>query len=60
LLHGSTLARPGGLVVRLVDPTEVLARRCVAYALGEHAATRAASEPAAPATGRLSVESVYG
>jgi aspartate racemase len=60
LLHGSALARPGGLVVRLVDPTEVLARRCVAYALGEHAATRAASEPAAPATGRLSVESVYG
>jgi aspartate racemase len=34
LLRGATLARPGGLVVRLVDPTEGLARRCVAYALG--------------------------
>ncbi|RDK01588.1 amino acid racemase [Paraburkholderia lacunae] len=30
LLRGSTLARPGGLVVRLIDPAEVLARRCVA------------------------------
>lgn len=34
LLHGSTLARPGRPVVRLVDPTDVLAKRCVAYALG--------------------------
>ncbi len=35
LLRGSTLAGSGGLMVRLVDPTEVLARRCVAYALAE-------------------------
>ncbi|OAJ60839.1 aspartate racemase [Paraburkholderia ginsengiterrae] len=35
LLRDATLARAGGLVVRLVDPTEVLARRCVAYALGD-------------------------
>ncbi|CAE6842984.1 Glutamate racemase [Paraburkholderia domus] len=34
LLRGTTLARPGLPVVRLVDPTDVLARRCVAYALG--------------------------
>lgn len=33
LLRGSTLAGPGGRMVRLVDPTEVLARRCVADAL---------------------------
>ncbi|MGF6903125.1 amino acid racemase [Paraburkholderia sp. GAS348] len=60
LLRGSTLARPGGPVVRLVDPAEVLAKRCVAYALGESAAAQAASEPAEPVTSRLSVESVCG
>ncbi|WP_454805287.1 amino acid racemase [Paraburkholderia fungorum] len=57
LLRGSTLARPGRPVVRLVDPTDVLAKRCVAYALGETPATQAA---AAPAAGRHSVESVFG
>ncbi|CAE6841163.1 cysteate racemase [Paraburkholderia haematera] len=59
LLRASTLARPGGSIVRLVDPTEVLAKRCVAYALGESGVTQAASQPAS-ATRRLSVESVYG
>jgi aspartate racemase len=43
LLRGSTLARPGGLAVRLVDPTDVLAKRCVAYALGESPAVDARS-----------------
>ncbi|MFL9888581.1 amino acid racemase [Paraburkholderia agricolaris] len=57
LLRGSTLARPGRPVVRLVDPTDVLAKRCVAYALGETPATQAA---VAPAAGRHSVESVFG
>jgi aspartate racemase len=37
LLRGSTLARPGGPAVRLVDPTDVLAKRCVTYALALHA-----------------------
>lgn len=62
LLRGSTLTRPGGSAVRLVDPTDVLAKRCVAYALGETAATQAASEPATPepTAGRHSVESVFG
>ncbi|RKE36820.1 aspartate racemase [Paraburkholderia sp. BL23I1N1] len=60
LLRASTLARPGGPTVRLVDPTEVLAKRCVAYALGESGATQAAAEPAAPAMGRFNVESVFG
>jgi aspartate racemase len=57
LLRGSTLARPGRPVVRLVDPTDVLAKRCVAYALGEAPATQAA---VAPAAGRHSVESAFG
>lgn len=57
LLRGSTLARPGRPVVRLVDPTDVLAKRCVAYALGETPATQAA---VAPAAGRHSVESAFG
>jgi aspartate racemase len=34
LLRDAVLACPGGQMVRLVDPTDVLARRCVAYALG--------------------------
>ncbi|MDE1010752.1 MAG: amino acid racemase [Paraburkholderia fungorum] len=57
LLRGSTLARPGRPVLRLVDPTDVLAKRCVAYALGETPATQAA---VAPAAGRHSVESAFG
>ncbi|WP_341312641.1 amino acid racemase [Paraburkholderia sp. IMGN_8] len=64
LLRGSTLARPGGLVVRLVDPTDVLARRCVACALGgSRAADDSADAPADSAVSamdRLSVASVYG
>ncbi|MFL9866004.1 amino acid racemase [Paraburkholderia fungorum] len=71
LLRGSTLARPGGPAMRLVDPTDVLAKRCVAYALGNTAATQTASEPAEPAAsaasaapasaaGRHSAESVFG
>lgn len=42
LLRDATLARAGGLVVRLVDPTEVLARRCVAYAMGDSGGPRTA------------------
>ena len=60
LLRGSTLARPGGPVVQLVDPTEVLAKRCVAYALGGSGVAQAAAEPAAPVMGRFNVESVFG
>ncbi|WP_434109324.1 aspartate/glutamate racemase family protein [Paraburkholderia caffeinilytica] len=60
LLHGSTLARPGERAARFVDPAEVLAKRCVAYALGESGTTRAASAPAVPAMGRFNVESVFG
>ncbi len=41
LLRDATLASAGGQVVRLVDPTEVLARCCVAYALGASGAPRA-------------------
>jgi aspartate racemase len=47
LLRGSTLGRPGGPAVRLVDPTDVLAKRCVAYALGESAAVDSGSAPGA-------------
>jgi aspartate racemase len=60
LLRGSTLKRPDGLVVQLVDPTEVLAKRCVAYALGGSGVVQAASEPAEPVMGRFNVESVFG
>ncbi|MEM5295866.1 amino acid racemase [Burkholderia sp. JPY481] len=37
LLHEQALACAGGRVVRLVDPTDVLARRCVEYALDDSA-----------------------
>ncbi|KAE8756867.1 MULTISPECIES: aspartate/glutamate racemase family protein [Paraburkholderia] len=60
LLRGSTLKRPDGLVVQLVDPTEVLAKRCVAYALGGSGVVQAASEPVEPVMGRFNVESVFG
>jgi aspartate racemase len=68
LMREPVLARPGGRMVRLVDPTEVLARRCVARALGEQAGaargTPAGSETpaghAAPETGRSHVESALG
>ncbi|MFM0505332.1 cysteate racemase [Paraburkholderia caffeinilytica] len=51
LLRGSTLARPGERAVQLVDPTEVLAKRCVAYALGESGAVSLGS--ARSASGRV-------
>jgi aspartate racemase len=60
LLRGSTLARPDGSVVQLVDPTEVLAKRCVAYALAGSGATQAASKLPPPVAARLRVESAYG
>ncbi|HZZ05471.1 amino acid racemase [Paraburkholderia sp.] len=59
LLQGSTLGRPGERAVRFVDPAEVLAKRCVAYAQGGSGATQAESE-STPAAGKLSVESVCG
>jgi aspartate racemase len=46
--------------VQLVDPTEVLAKRCVAYALAGSGATQAASKLPPPVAGRLRVESAYG
>ncbi|MFM0227321.1 cysteate racemase [Paraburkholderia dipogonis] len=52
LLRDATLACVGGLVVRLVDPTEVLAKRCVAYALGESGALDGAPAAAVPTGGR--------
>jgi aspartate racemase len=55
LLRDAVLACAGGRVVRLVDPTEVLARRCVAYALGESAGLEGV-----PVAQRISVESVCG
>lgn len=64
LLRDATLACPGGLVVRLVDPTEVLARRCVAYALGDSvvsmAATTLAAAPQTAADAQPGVERLYG
>jgi aspartate racemase len=65
LLRDAVLACPGGRVVRLVDPTEVLARRCVAYATGEAGTQRQAlavggSAGAAASSGRVGVESAYG
>ena len=60
LLRDAVLACAGGQVVRLVDPTEVLARRCVAYARGESAALDGVQEVALPATPRVGAESVYG
>ena len=60
LLRDAVLVCPGGRVVRLVDPTEVLARHCVAYALGESGAQDAAAGPVTLATMRLGAESAYG
>ncbi|MCC8391018.1 aspartate/glutamate racemase family protein [Paraburkholderia sp. MMS20-SJTR3] len=73
LLREPVIPCPGGRVVRLVDPTEVLARRCVAYALGDRAAQQRGAECAgdcaedcgadsapAPVTGRAPVESAVG
>ncbi|MFT4069328.1 amino acid racemase [Paraburkholderia sp.] len=61
LLRDAVIACPGGRVLRVVDPTEVLARRCVAYALGDRGAREAAVEcAAAPAAGRSRVESALG
>ena len=60
LLRNSTLARPGGLVVRLVDPTEVLARRCVAYALGSGGALADAAQPLALAAQSVGAQSIFG
>jgi len=37
LLTGSEFVGSGGARVRLVDPTDVLARRCIAYALSADA-----------------------
>lgn len=52
LLREATLACAGGRVVRLVDPTEVLARRCVAYALAQSGALDAPPPAAMPSVGR--------
>ncbi|MGF6610314.1 aspartate racemase [Paraburkholderia sp. WSM4175] len=61
LLRDPVLACPGGRVVRLVDPTEVLARRCVAYALGDRAARGTPAGCAKPdAAGCSRVESALG
>ncbi|WP_144142735.1 amino acid racemase [Paraburkholderia sp. BCC1884] len=62
LARDATLACPGGLVVRLVDPTDVLARRCVAYALGDRAALGEVPAPAAQpvAVAQSGVERLYG
>ena len=61
LLRDTVLACPGGRVVRLVDPTEVLARRCVAHALGASGVQQeAVAGSATPDGGRASVESAYG
>jgi aspartate racemase len=61
LLRDAVLARPGGRVVRLVDPTEVLARRCVAYALGGSDRQQAAVAGfATQTTSRTSAETAYG
>ncbi|SMG28189.1 amino acid racemase [Paraburkholderia susongensis] len=61
MLRDSVLACPGGRVVRLVDPAEVLARRCVAYALSGRAARDAAADCAMPPLAdRSRVESAVG
>ncbi|WP_233850406.1 amino acid racemase [Paraburkholderia sp. HD33-4] len=46
LLREPVLACQGGRMVRLVDPTDVLARRCVAHALGDGAARDTQASPA--------------
>ncbi|MBB5504369.1 amino acid racemase [Paraburkholderia atlantica] len=61
LLREPVLASPGGRVVRLVDPTDVLARRCVAYALGDSAARGTQAGCATPDAARPSqVQSAAG
>lgn len=60
LLRDAMLACAAGRVVRLVDPTEVLAKRCVAYALGERGAQGDVPGAALPTAPRGSVESVCG
>jgi aspartate racemase len=60
LLREAVLACPGGRVVRLVDPTEVLARRCVAYALGDAAARETPAGRATPVAGCSKMESAVG
>ncbi|KAA1006544.1 aspartate/glutamate racemase family protein [Paraburkholderia panacisoli] len=61
LLRDAVLACPGGRVVRVVDPTEVLARRCIAYALGGSGAQAAVTGSAELAEGGgFGVESAYG
>jgi aspartate racemase len=47
LLRGPSLARADGVVVRLVDPTEVLAKRCVAYAMDASGAVNPGGERSA-------------
>jgi len=59
LLRDAVLACPGGRVVRLVDPTEVLARACVAHALGESGARGERGEIAVT-QGPADIESAYG
>ena len=56
LLREAVVACPGGRVVRLVDPTEVLARACVSAAFGERDALAGVALPADPAD----VESACG
>jgi aspartate racemase len=56
LLRESVVACAGGRVVRLVDPTEVLARACVTAAFGERDALSGVAMPAGPA----GVESACG
>ncbi|MGF6966976.1 aspartate racemase [Paraburkholderia sp. WC7.3g] len=61
LLREPVLVCPGGRVVRLVDPTDVLARRCVAYALGDGVAPETPMDCATPeAAGCSQVESALG
>ena len=60
LLRDAALACPAALAVRFVDPTDVLARRCVAYALGASGALAATPDSAAAGAGRLRVERVFG
>ncbi|MGF6569663.1 aspartate racemase [Paraburkholderia sp. GAS333] len=65
LLRDAVLACPGGRVVRLVDPTEVLARACVAHALGQRgvrdgAGAGAGADETASAQSPVGAESAYG
>jgi aspartate racemase len=61
LLREPVLACAGGRVMRLVDPTDVLARRCVAYALDDSAARKTPPGRATPdAAGCSPVDSAVG